>query len=227
MKTSHGITPDLLRVFDNRRRAGEILDQGITVHPDSARLILLRADLSLMDGATLEALDGFRRAREKGADQAEVEAGYAFSLQLSGAPSGDCIAACRLATALNPTNGALRLNLAQLVFIREDDVEANRQLQEAIRLHLDESAQLEAQFYLLAHTETDPAEVFRTTKNLLNRGARLRWDVQQNIQTVHEGEPEKAELLELVRQIMTGELNQMLLDKLFARWPVKPTRVKK
>lgn len=138
----------LLTEFDGRQAAREVLDRGITTHPESGRLLLLRADLSLRDGNASEALEGFRRAREKGADQAAVEAGSAFALQLSGAPVGECIAAYRVAIGLNPEDGALRLNLAQLMFIKGDDKEANKLLLEAMRSGLDESAQLEAQFYI-------------------------------------------------------------------------------
>jgi hypothetical protein len=38
------------------------------------------------------------------------------------------------------------------MFIKGDDAEAKRELYEAMRLGLDDSAQLEAQFYLLSHT---------------------------------------------------------------------------
>jgi hypothetical protein len=55
-----------------------------------------------------------------------------------------------VAIVLNPANPSLRLNVAQLLFIKGDDLEANKQLQEALRLRLGDSAQLEAQFYELA-----------------------------------------------------------------------------
>ena len=209
----------LLGEYDDRQAAREVLDLGLTKHPESARLHLLRAELSLRDGIASEALEGFQRAREKGADQADVEAGHACALQKSGAPIGECIAAYRAAIALNPENGALRLNLAQLMFIKGDGTEANRQLQEAMRLGLDESAQLEAQFYLLSHTSSDPAVIFRTTKSLLNRGARLRWNVRPNIETVSRRDPQKTVLLEIVSKVMAGERDQVCLDQVLAQWP--------
>jgi Flp pilus assembly protein TadD len=205
--------------FDDLQAACEVLDRGITTHPESGRLLLLRADLFLQDGNATEALEGFRRAREKGGDQAAVEAGYAFALQLSGAPIGECIAAYHAAIGLNPKNSALKLNLAQLMFIKGDDREANRHLLEAMRLGLDESAQLEAQFYLLSHTSSDPAEIFQVAKRLLTQGARLRWDVRPNIETVIRRDPQKAVLLELVSKVMAGEKHQALLDQVLARWP--------
>jgi len=209
----------LLREFDNRQATREVLDQGLSTHPESGRLLLLRAELSLLSGSALEAVEGFRRAREKGADQAMVEAGYSCALQLSGAPIGDCIAAYHAAIAFNPENGAVRLNLAQLMFIKGYDTEAKEKLQEAMRLRLDESAQLEAQFYLLAHTSSDPAVIFRTTKSLLTRGARLRWNVRANIETVSRRDPQKAALLELISKVMTGERDQAFLGHVLARWP--------
>lgn len=208
----------LMREHDDRMAARDVLDRGIATHPQSGRLRLLRAELSLLDGDASEGLEGFRRAREEGADQVKVEAGYACALQLTGAPIGECIGAYRVALALNPENGALRLNLAQLLFIKGDDVEANGELHKAMRLGLDESAQLEAQFYLLSHTLSDPALHFRTIKSLLAKGARLHWNVRPNIETVSRREPQKAVLLELVRSVMTGERDQALLDQVLARW---------
>ena len=208
----------LIRELNDRNAARSILDQGITTHPESGRLLLLRGELSLLDEAPSEALRFFRQAREKGADQVSVEAGYACALQLGGAPIGECIGAYRVAIALNPKNGALRLNLAQLMYIKGDDAEANRQLYEAMRLGLDESAQLEAQFYLLAHTSSDPAVIFRTTKSLLARGARLRWNVRPNIETLSHRNPHRAVLLELVSGVMAGERDQVVLDQVLARW---------
>jgi len=209
----------LRTAFDDWQATREVLDRGITTNPESGRLLLLRADLSLHDGNASEALEGFRRAREKGADPAAVEAGCAFALQLGGAPIGECIAAYRAAIALNADDGALRLNLAQLLFVRGDDREANRLLLQAMRLGLDESAQLEAQFYLLCHTSSELAEIVRVTKRLLTQGARLRWNVSPNIETVSRRDPQKAVLLELVSEVMAGDQNQMLLDRVLARWP--------
>jgi Tfp pilus assembly protein PilF len=211
----------LLRERDDPRASSLVLDSGIAHNPDSGRLLLLRAHLSLTSGSASEALELLRRAREKGADQAAVEADYAFAIQLSGASVGECIAAYLTAIALNPTSGDLRLNLAQLMFIKGDGTEANKQLQKAIRLALAESTQLEAQFYLLAHVASEPSEILRTTKALLARGARLSWDVNPNIERVRQYDPEKAGLLELVRQVITGEQEGALLDGVLARWPQK------
>lgn len=209
----------MLAEFDDKQATREVLERGITSHPESGRLLLLRADPSLRDGNALEALEGFGGAREKGADQAAVEAGYAYALQLSGAPIGECIAAYCVAIALNPEEGVLRLNLAQLMFIKEDDREANRNLLEAMRLGLDESAQLEAHLYQLFHTSSDPAEILQVTKSLLTRGARLRWNILPNIEMVRHRDPQKAKLLEIVSKIMAGEQHQRSLDQVLARWP--------
>jgi len=208
----------LRTAFDDWQATREVLDRGITTNPESGRLLLLRAELNLHDGNALEALEDFRRAVEKGADPAAVEAGYAFALHLSGAPIGDCIAAYRAAIGLNPQEGALMLNLAQLMFIEDEDREANRLLLRAMRSELDESAQLEAQFYLLSHTSSEPAEIVRVTKRLLDRGARLRWDIGPNIEAVRQHDPQKAVLLELVSEIMAGDQDQELLDQILTRW---------
>src|ERR1700685_1156801 len=113
----------------------------------------------------------------------------------AGTPIGECLAAYRLAITLNPQNPSLKLNLAQLLFIKGDEWEASRQLQEALTLGLDESAQLEAQFYQLAHTSVDPAEILRSTSDCLSRGARLHWNVASNIEKIRQVQPERANLL--------------------------------
>lgn len=208
----------LSRDANNHPRALQLLKKGINNHPDSSRLIMLHADLSLTEGAVLDALEGYRSAREKDADQAKVEAGYTFALQMSGAPVGDCIAAYYTAIALNPENADLKLNLAQLLFVKDDNVKANLELQQALTLGINEPAQLEAQFYLLSHTSSDPAEIFKTMKQLISKGARLRWDVHQNIETVRGNNPEKAERLTLVAKVMKGEMDQELLDQLLSQW---------
>jgi len=209
----------LLRERNDPRASSLVLDSGIAHTPDSGRLLLFRAHLGLTSGSASEALELLRRAREKGADQAAVEADHAFAIQLSGASIGECIAAYLTAIALNPTSGYLRLNLAQLMFIQGDGTEANKQLQKAIRLPLAESTRLEAQFYLLAHVASEPSEILGTTKALLSRGARLSWDVKPNIENVRPHDPQRAALLELVLQVMTGEQDSTLLDEVLARWP--------
>lgn len=208
----------LLRMRSDPDASSVVLDTGISHNPDSGRMLLFRAALSLHSKSS-EAVDWYRRARDKGADQAEVEKGYAFALQMSGAPVGDCIAAYLTAIVLNPADGNLRLNLAQLMFIKSDDEQANKQLQQAIRLPLAESAQLEVQFYLLAHVVHDPSEVLSTTQALLARGARLSWDVGPNIEKVRLHDAQKAILLELVLSVMKGEQDHLFLDKVLARWP--------
>jgi len=202
----------------NLPQAIKVLEKGILTHPNSGRLILLKADLRLMEGAALDALECYRKARETGADQAGVEAGFACAWHMSGAPVGDCIAAYHTAIALNPENADLKLNLAQLLFVKGDNVKANLELQQALTLGINESAQLEAQFYLLSHTSSDPAEIFKTMKQLISKGTRLRWDVDQNIETVRGNNPEKVERLTSIAKVMEGEMDQDLLDQLLSQW---------
>jgi len=199
-----------------------VLSAGIKGNPDSGRLRLLQGELNLLAGNAKLALESFLRAREKGADQAQTESGYAIALHLSGAPVGECIAAYRVAMTLDKQNSNLRLNLAQLLFIKGDDQEAGKQLQEALRLGLDDSAKLEAQFYQLAHTFADPAAILRATEDCLSRGARLRWNVQQNIARVKDVHPEKVALLETVRRVMAGEKDRATLAQVLAKWPSSP-----
>jgi Flp pilus assembly protein TadD len=208
----------LIDVVNDRKGVREVLDRGILTNPDSGRLLLLRADLSLRERDALAALEDFRRAREKGANPAEVEAGYSFALHLTGALIDDCIAAYRTAIGLNPKNGELRLNLAQLLFIKGDGREASRYLEEAMKFDLNEAARHESNFYLLAHTPTAPADILCATRSLLNRGVLLDWDVRANIEVVRQRDPQKAELLELVAGVMAAERNQVFLDQVLARW---------
>jgi Flp pilus assembly protein TadD len=58
----------LSREFNDRQAARDVLDHGILAHPESGRLPLLRAKLSLLNGNALETLEDFRRVREQGAD---------------------------------------------------------------------------------------------------------------------------------------------------------------
>lgn len=204
---------------DDRATALTILNAGIKANPDSGRLLLLQGELHLLEGNALEALVSFRRAREKGADQAQVEGRFACALHLSGAPVGDCIGAYRVAIALNPQNADLKLNLAQLLFLKGDDSQANTQLQEAMRMGLGESAQLEAQFYQLAHTFAEPASILKATDEYLSRGARLRWDVRANIEKVRVRHAERAKLLETVYKVMAGEQDRATLVQILAHWP--------
>ncbi|HKY53917.1 MAG TPA: tetratricopeptide repeat protein, partial [Anaerolineales bacterium] len=124
----------LMWQVNDREKARDMLNDGLRAHRESGRLHLLQGELNLLDGKATEAVESFRRARETGADQADVEYYYAFALHMSGGPIRECIAAYHVAIALKPKDGALRLNLAQLLFVKGDDTEASRQLQEAIRL---------------------------------------------------------------------------------------------
>lgn len=217
----------LIGELNDRKGAHDVLDQGIRAHPASGRLLLLRGQLSVLEGNASEALEILRQARELGADQAGIEAAYAFALHLSSAPIGECIGAYRAAVALNPKNSALTLNLAQCLFVEGDDSEAKSQLFEAMRMGIDGSAQLEAQFYLLSHTTSDPAEIFRTMKSLLARGGRLRWDISPNIEAVARHDSQTAALLQIVAEVISGERDQMFLDRVLARWPSTGKRSRK
>jgi len=139
-------------------------------------------------------------------------------LHMNGSPINECIAAYRTAISLTPQDGALKLNLAQLLFIKGIEKEASKLLDESIRSDIDESAQLEVQFYLLSHTSAAAAESIRVTKVLLDRGARLQWDVRQNIEHLRQSDPDKAILLEIIAEIMAGERDAALLDEVLDRW---------
>jgi tetratricopeptide (TPR) repeat protein len=81
----------VLNEFHDGTTARKLVENGIAAHPDSRRLLLLKAELCLRDAAIPDALESYQLAREQGANPAQIEPGYASALQLSGAPIGECI----------------------------------------------------------------------------------------------------------------------------------------
>ena len=202
----------LLAQSNDRATAIQVLENGIANNPESARLLLLYAEVLLLERRVAETLQALNRAREKGAEEARIETCYACALHLSAASVGECIAAYRAAIALSPQNGTLRLNLAQLLFVKGENQKANVLLREALKLGIDSSVQLEAQLYFLCHTEADPSDVAKATKELLKEGARLQWDVRPNIAFVRCRDPHRAALAELFLEVMEGRKDPGKLD---------------
>jgi Flp pilus assembly protein TadD len=202
--------------------ASGLLRDGIADNPDSGRLHLLLGELTLQHGDASQAVGNLRLAREKGADQARVECALACALHIVGADVGECLAAYQVAVALNPNNAALKLNLAQLLFLRRDDQEAIKQLQDALRIGLDEDAMLEAKFYQLAHTPADPASLLQDVAERIARGVRLSWNVLPNIERVRAEQAQKADLLESVRKVMIGEQPPATFARVLRDWPTAP-----
>lgn len=202
----------LVRVHNDIAGAIQILDLAIPVNSQSGRLRLFRGQLKLQSRDWPGALEDYRAARECGADQRQVESGIAYALHLNGSPADECIAAYRTALALAPEDGSLMLNLSQLLFIASQHKEASKLLSQSLRSGIDESAQLEAHFYGLAHTSADIATTIRDVKALLRSGVRLQWDVRPNIAFVRTLDGKKAAWLELVADVMAGERDASLLD---------------
>lgn len=197
----------------------ELLTDAIAGNDRSGRLLLLRAQCSLLVGDSARALSDCERAREIGAQQADVEAVYACALYVNGAPIGECIAAYRVALALRPNDGSLKLNLAQALFIRgQDDIEATRLLREATATGLDDASMLEAHFYRLAHTDDDPFGVVRDIRGLLSRGATIRWDMEPTIGAVARKNQKRADVLRDIWHIMRGDLDRTLLEHALRVW---------
>jgi len=192
-----------------------VLNEAVSSHPSSGRLLVLRGKLFLEKGDPAAAVESFFAARNTNADAAEVERLYSCSLHMSGAALGECISAYLVAITLNPNDANLRLNLAQLMFLKGEDTEANRYLYEALKLGLDDSAQLEAQFYLLAHTASPPLPIIERIKLLLSGEARLRWNVMPNIEKVRLSNPRKALTLDQLAQAMAMCETPETLDALF------------
>lgn len=206
----------LLHHFEDRAASIQVFEQGIAANPNSGRLLLGHAEQMILDGRASVALSGAEKAREKGADQAAVECCYACALHLSGAPIGQCIAAYRTAVALCPAIGALKLNLAQLLYLKGEDDEASALIREAFKVGVDSSAQLEAQLYFLCHTSADPRRVAEATKTLLKEGGRFKWDASSNIAYLRKRDPARAELAESFLEIMRGNTSPDQLDSLVA-----------
>ncbi|MBI4260685.1 MAG: tetratricopeptide repeat protein [Actinobacteria bacterium] len=214
---NENVTWNFARVLASTGRLGDatgILDSGIGRHPESGRLRLLRAESLLMAGDPKGALESARHARERGADQAKVEAAFAVALQMGGASVGECIAAYRVALSIDSANAALRLNLAQLLFLRGDDAEARWELREAQRLGLDSPSQLEALFYELAHVSTDISRTIQRINDILSAGVHLNWNVQANVDKVAETRPRTGPLLSMLYRIMAGHESQSALEGL-------------
>jgi hypothetical protein len=178
--------------LSDTKSAAEIAQRASEAHGDSRRLLLLRAELAAIGADWKVALPLAQEARNKGAEQKAVEAVYAVALHQTGASTGECIAAYRTAISLAPDNGALRLNLAQLLFSRGETTEPMEELDHAARLGLDPSARLEELFYRLAHAKIDAKQILNQIQNLLERGARLNWDVEPTIARVRQNNPKRA-----------------------------------
>ena len=208
----------LIDDVNDRPYALEILQQGIWASPDSARLQLMYAEQLLMVGRIAESLNEFDEARKKGADAARLESAYACAVHMSGAPLGDCVEAYRTAIELSPYDGSLRLNMAQLLFLKGDEQQATMLLSDAMSLGLDSSAQLEAQVYLLCHTDTDPQGVAQEVKTLVEGGARLHWDVEQNIAFIGARDPQRARLAKAFVDVMVSAKHPSQLERALSQY---------
>jgi Tfp pilus assembly protein PilF len=204
--------------YTDRVAAREVVNRGLTFVKDTRRLRLVLARLDLLDKRASVALQELRLLREQGADQRMVERGIAMALQVSGAPIDECINAYRTATAVNPKDGPLLLNLAQLLLARGNAEEGERRLREAIGLRLDSSALLEAQFYLLAHTKANPIEVFDSIKRLRADGTTVDWNFQPNIEAVRRISPQSASILADLADALTAQDVSASIDPLIKRW---------
>lgn len=201
-------------VDQDRTASHRVIDQGLASFPDSGRLHLLRARLQLADGTYDWALKSVEQARAHGAPQDEVESLNAIALQLSGTSTGEAIAAYRVAITLAPHDASLRLNLAQLLFLKGDRKEAQAQLSSSLSLDLDDNAMLEAQFYLLCYPQTTQQASTSTIKRLLESGVRLSWNVSPNIEGIRHQNPKRAQLLERACQAMRAQPSSDSLDEI-------------
>ena len=191
----------------------EVLERSAKANPQNGRTQLEMAKLELLSDPGV-ALQLLQNARELGADQALVEPIYAVAMQLNGSAIGDCIAAYRTALAVAPDLSGLNLNLAQLLFIRGETREPTGLLSRALSQSLNDSENLEAQFYRLAHTNDDSNEIVASMRASFDSGARLTWNVDGNVETVRRENAARATLLEKLRQTLSGNNPQGVID-----WP--------
>ena len=214
-------TKYLVRTERNKLEFFDEIKLAIEAAPKSHRLYLLRAIQHLKYGNAKQAVEDCNKATKFGSKkQSMIACVYAHALHLSGAPLDDCIPAYRSAISLNsdsPDIGKLKLNLAQILFIKGYH-EAHKLLGEAIKSKIDDDARLEAQFYLLSHTSNDTKTIVDEIKVLLNRGGRLNRDIQQNIEVVRQSNPDRADDLEIVKIIMRGQAPISLLDTILNTW---------
>ncbi len=206
----------------NHEEVVALLNSAITKHPENGRLCLLLADIHLHHGQPAAALEAYRQARGIHNDQAAVERGYAFALQMSGGAIGDCLAAYRLAITLNPHDANLRLNFAQVLFIAGDNNEAIKQLGKALRLGLEPTAEIEAQFYRVCHVESQQEDALARLQALVDGGARLNWNVNVNISLVRVHDPARVPTTTTCRRPVRHErcydrCNQPFVEAMKAR----------
>lgn len=196
----------LIRRKGDRQTAADVLKQGIAANPDSGRLMVGYAEEMILARRPDDALAALNTAREKGANQEQVEVDHAYALQLSGAPPIDCIAAYRTALSLRPNDASLQLNLAQVLYLQGDVEQASSLLRASLRGELNPSARLEAQLYLLCYCDVSPHFVASVTRALLTDGGRLQWNVQANVEQVRSRDPNLALLAsEFVACMETGD----------------------
>jgi Tfp pilus assembly protein PilF len=204
----------LLRKRSALARSREIVESGVRLTPNSGRLRILLGEIELLEDRPGPALVAFRDARRLGAEQAPVEAAYAVALHVSGAPIEDCIASYRTAIALNPTNGALHLNMAQLMFAVGLSEQGETMLRRAWQLGLDAQSQLEAHFYTIAHAIADATTVISSMRRLLETGARMKWNMAMTLERVRTLDPTRAKLLSQLRDVLGGDAPVSNLGKL-------------
>lgn len=198
----------------DRPAAHRVIEQGLASFPASGRLHLLTARFHLEDGAPDQALASIAQARVHAASQEEVEPLHAFALHLSGVSTGETIAAYRVAITLSPQDANLRLNLAQLLFLRGDHIEAQAQLSRALSLGLDDNAMLEAQFYTACYPQSDHQVSAPTIKRLLSLSVRLSWNMTPNIEAIQHQNPKRAKLIERLYGIMRAQTSHDSLDEI-------------
>ena len=199
-------------------QAREQLVRSLVANPTSARTYLSLSNLDLVAGDAEGALAMLRQARENGGDQKSVQGNYAIARHVKGAPIGECIAAYHTALSLDPKDPALNLNLAQLLFLSGDYAEAQRRLRLSINGGLDHSANLEAQFYRLAHSNDDVSDAVRSIRASLASGGRLKWNLNANIEKAGMRDEALRRLLKSAQSIISKQEADSF-DVLIRHWP--------
>jgi hypothetical protein len=75
-------------------------------------------------------------------------------------------------------------------------------------------SQLEAHFYSIAHTTADAATVISAIRRLLEKDARMNWNVAMTLEHVRTRNPTRANLLSQLRDVLVGNVPVTTLTEL-------------
>lgn len=197
-------------------------ERGFKGNPSSIRSAIRRMYLA----TKLKHLDRLEQAISDaesvaGVEQTEIFHARALLLHWRQAPLGDRIAAWQAAAALRPNEAGFKINLAQLLYLRGDNTAASALLAAALRLGLSASEEAEAQVYRICHSDAPPRSIAADIRRVLEKGGRLDWDVQANVDSVKRKNPTRGEVAEVFVGVLAGARDIGELDSACTIYDVK------